>query len=101
MINSEIFKQFGSEQWAIEQNLCFMLQEYWAELYEKGAVKESQMPINPVSFIKKFMKEESYVETDYAEQSKMNTLEKNVVDVEVHDFKVLENNYNEDTYNRE
>lgn len=100
MVNSEVFKQFGSEQWAIEQNLCFMLQEYWDELYEKGAVKESQLPINPVSFVKNFMKEESYVEAEYAEQSKMNTLEKNVIDVDVHDYEILEGDCNEDTYIR-
>lgn len=100
MINSEVFKQFGSEQWVIEQNLCFMLQEYWDELYKKGAVKGSQMPINPVSFVKDFMKEESYVETKYAEQSKMDTLEKNVIDIDVCDCEVLEGDYNEDTYIR-
>lgn len=101
MVNSEVFKQFGSEQWVIEQNLCFMLQEYWDELYEKGAVKESQMPINPVSFVKNFMKEESYVEAEYAEQSKMNTLEKNVIDIDAHDYEVLEGDCNEDTYIRD
>lgn len=88
MVNSEIFKQFGSEQWVIEQNLSFMLQEYWNELQKKGTVKESQLPINPVSFVKEFMKQESYVETEYAEQSKMNTLEKNVIDAD--NYKISE-----------
>lgn len=100
MINSEIFKQFGSEQWIIEQNLCFMLHEYWDELQKKGTVKESQLPINPVGFVKDFMKEESYVEAKYAEQSKMNTLEKNVIDVDIHDCEILEGNCNESTYIR-
>ena len=100
MTNQEVFENYGSERWAIEQNLCFMLQEYWDELYKKGVVKESQMPINPVSFVKDFMKQESYVETKYAEQSKMNTLEKNVIDVDTHDYKVLEDDYSGDTYSR-
>lgn len=37
------------------------------------------MPINPVGFIKKFMKEETISDVDLAEKSKIETAEKNVV----------------------
>ena len=40
------------------------------------------MPYNPVSFVKKFMKEETYCELKYVEKSKMETLESNVIDVD-------------------
>ncbi len=70
-----------------------MLQEYW-EKYGKKAVEQakdgytsSDMPYNPVSFVKKFMKEETNCEVEYAEQSKMRTLENaTIVDA---DFKEL------------
>ena len=51
------------------------MQEYWKELHRNGYIKESQMPINPVGFIKKFMKEETVCDIEYAEKSKINTLE--------------------------
>lgn len=36
MLNKEVFEQFGSEQWVIEENLCYLLQEYAEkELYER------------------------------------------------------------------
>jgi hypothetical protein len=40
------------------------------------------MPYNPVSFVKQFMKAETYCELKYAEKSKMETLENNAIDVE-------------------
>ena len=79
MTNQEVFTQFGSEKWVVEQTLCFMMQDYWEKLHEKGYVKESQMPINPVSFIKGFMKEETITDINYAEKSKIDTVENNVV----------------------
>lgn len=86
MTNQEIFEQYNTEKWVIEQNLCFMLQEYW-EKYGKKAIEQakngytsSDMPYNPISFIKTFMKEETHCEVKYAEISKMNTLENNVVE---------------------
>ena len=75
MTNREVFKQYGSEQWVVEQNLYFLMQEYWEELHRNGYIKESQMPINPVGFIKKFIKEETNCDIEYAEKSKINTLE--------------------------
>ena len=61
MTNQEVFKEYGSEKWVIEQNLCFMLQEYWECIQPK--VKDGwnalSMPENPVSFVKKFMKRET------------------------------------------
>lgn len=81
MTNQEVFKNYGSEQWVIEQNLEFLLQMYWEECYNKYPDTKitRHQPINPVSFVKKFMKEETICETEYAEKSKMDTLEKQVV----------------------
>ena len=81
MVNSEVLKEYNTEQWAIEETLTFLLQEYWEDTHKKGYVKESHMPINPVSFVKKFMKEETYCNVEFAEKSKMNTLENNEVPV--------------------
>lgn len=85
MQNSEVFNQYGSERWVIEQELCFMMQQYWEECREKYGnidLKVTEMPINPVSFIKKFMKQETIVVVEYAEKSKMAHLEKDVIDAE-------------------
>ena len=79
MTNQEVFENYGSEKWVVEQNLCFLLQGYWEQAYQKGYVKESQMPINPVGFVKGFMKEETIVETEYAEKSKMDSISKKVI----------------------
>ena len=76
MKNSELFKNYGSEQWVIEQNLCFLLQEY-KELVESG----KWQGVNLVGFVKQFMNEETLVETGFAEMSKINTLEAKAIDV--------------------
>lgn len=88
MTNQEVFKEYGSEKWVMEQNLCFLLQEYW-ETHGKKAIEDAKngyitnsMPYNPVSFVKKFMKEETYCDLKHAEKSKMKTLESNVIDVD-------------------
>ena len=85
MTNAEVFKQSGTEKWVIEQNLCFLLQEYWEE-YGKKAIEQAKngyithdMPYNPVSFVKQFMKDETYCEVEYAEKSKIYTVENNIV----------------------
>lgn len=75
MNNAEVFKQYGTEQWAIEEALCFLLQSYWEE-HCKERFGQSQMPYNPVGFVKQFMKEETLVSVEFAEKSKMATLEK-------------------------
>ena len=72
MTNAEVFNQYGTERWVIEENLCFMLQEFCEE--------ENIIPKNNlISFIKKFMKEETIVNVEYAEKSAINTAENNVV----------------------
>ena len=82
MTNQEVFENYGSEKWVIEHNLCFLLQMYWEELYQKKYVKESHMPVNPVGFVKKFMNEGTLCEVSFAEKSKMNTLSENTIDAE-------------------
>lgn len=82
MQNNEFFANYGTEQWAIEQNLCFMLQEYWEAIRNRTGIGKTlpiQLPLNPVSFIKEFMKEDTLVDIKYAEQSKMSNLEKKEV----------------------
>ncbi len=86
MTNAEIFKQYNTEEWVIEQNLCFLLQEYW-DTYGKKAIEQAKkgyvtsgMPYNPVSFVKKFMKDETYCDVKYAEKSKISTVENNVIE---------------------
>lgn len=86
MTNSEVFKQYGTEQWVIEQNLCFLLQEYW-EKHGKKAIEQAKngyvtsgMPCNPVSFVKEFMKDETICDVEFAEKSKISTLENNIVE---------------------
>ena len=79
MTNQELFEQYNTEKWVIEQNLCFFLQEYW----DKHCKNEfhSGMPENPVSFVKRFMKEETICDIEYAEKSKINTLESNETEI--------------------
>ena len=89
MTNAEIFEQYNTEKWVIEQNLCFLLQAYWDEHGTK-AIEDAKngntstcMPYNPISFVKKFMREETLCPVEYAEKSKVSTVENNtVVDAE-------------------
>lgn len=32
MLNKEVFEKFGSEQWIIEENLCYLLQKICREV---------------------------------------------------------------------
>jgi hypothetical protein len=72
MLNKEVFEKYGTENWVIEENLCYLLQKY----AEKLGVPN---PYNPVTFVKDFMKEETYVNTEYAEMSAIDTAKKNIV----------------------
>lgn len=85
MTNKEVFINYSSEQWVLEQNLCFMLQDYWDKIKEKcGDKLPSQMPLNPVTFVKAFMKEETIVDVQLAEKSKMDNIMKhpnNIIDI--------------------
>lgn len=76
MTNKEVFEQYGSESWVIEENLCYLLQEY-KELVENGKWRN----VNLVGFVKQFMKEESLASIEFAEKSKLDTLEKDAIDV--------------------
>ena len=85
MKNAEVFKEYNTEEWVIEQNLCFLLHAYW-EKYGKEAIERakngyttSNMPYNPVSFVKEFMKEETLCDVEYAEKSKISIVENNII----------------------
>ena len=85
MTNLELFEQYNTEKWVIEQNLCFLLQKYWDE-YGKAAIEQAKngyatsgMPYNPVSFVKTFMKEETLCDVKYAEKSKLSTVKNSIV----------------------
>ena len=93
MKNSEVFEQYNTERWVIEQNLCFLLQTYW-EIHGRKAIENakngyitSRMPYNSVSFVKEFMNDETLCDVDYAEKSKIDTIESNII--EDIDFKEL------------
>ena len=95
MTNQELFEQYNTEKWVIEQNLCLLLQTYWEE-HGKKAVEQakrgyrtSDMPYNPVAFVKKFMKEETICDVEYAEKSKMHTLESKEVGIIDDDYTEL------------
>ena len=78
MLNKDVFKEYNTEQWVIEENLCYMLQLYWMNYCAKR-YNEAVMPENPVTFVKKFMQEETICNVDMAEKSKMDTLIKSEV----------------------
>lgn len=81
MTNLEVLQEYNTEKWVLEQTLCFMLEIYWDD-YCKDKYG-SKLPENPVSFVKRFMKEETYCEVEFAEKSKMKTLEqKGIIDME-------------------
>jgi len=73
MTNRELFERYNTKKWIIEQNLCFLLQEYW----DKHCKDEfhSRMPENPVSFVKKFMKEETICDIKCVDENDENIVE--------------------------
>ena len=70
MTNKEVFEQYGSENWVVEENLNFLLQKF----AEKLGVRPT---FNIVSFVKDYMKEETIVGVEWAEKSKQDHLERN------------------------
>ena len=96
MTNQEVLEQYNTEKWVIEETLCYLLQTYWekhgtkAIEQAKNGYTSNQMPYNPVSFVKEFMKKETYCNVEFAEKSKMNTVSKGVViDVAPEDVKEI------------
>lgn len=82
MTNKELFAR--GNDWEIEQNLCFLLQEFWEKA---SGDKYSQPPVNPVAFVKKFLKEETIVNYEITDLAKMREIEKTAIDA---DFKEVE-----------
>ena len=83
MLNKDIFKEYNTENWVIEENLCYLLQMYRDEL------RKNKNP-NIVGFVKDFMKQETFVDIKYAEKSKMNTVETNVIDIDTLDTELVQ-----------
>lgn len=81
MTNQEVFANYGSEQGVIEENLSLLLLMYWEEVYNKYPDTKitRHQPINTVSFVKRFMEQDTNCGVEYAEKSKMETLEAAVV----------------------
>lgn len=75
MTNKEVFENYSSENWVIEEALSLMLIEFMDELKHKAGNTITNN-INTVGFIKKFMKDETLVHAELAEKSKMDSLEK-------------------------
>ena len=92
MTNKEVFAKYGDMQWAIESNLCFLLQEFWETV--KDNQPELKLPshpsINPVSFVKKWMKEETIVEVGMAERNLQKNLSANENVIEDAEYKEVE-----------
>ena len=81
MTNQEVFENYGSKRLVIEQNLEFLLQMYWEECHNKYPKEvPSHLLINPVGFVKQFMKEETICDTEFAEKSKMEIVQKTIAD---------------------
>ena len=76
MTNEEVFRRYGTDTTIVEQELGFMLQEYRER---HGGGPGTLPPVNTVSFVKKFMKEETYLDTDWAEEVVNRKIEKTVV----------------------
>ena len=88
MTNAEVFEKYHTEKWVTEENLCFLLQEYWEKIREKNADLPAKMPINPVTFVKQFMKSETLVSAEWADTSLNDTARsnpENIIDVEFTD----------------
>lgn len=83
MTNREVLKEYITENFVIEEVLGYLLLEY------KELIRQGKVEVNSVSFVKKFLQEESLVYVDLAEQSKIKNMEKNIVDGELK-FKVLD-----------
>lgn len=83
MLNKDIFKEYNTENWVIEENLCYLLQMY------KDELRKNKDP-NILGFVKNFMKQETFIEVKYAEKSKMDTVETNVIDVDTLDAELFE-----------
>lgn len=72
MTNNEVFKNYGTEEWVVREILSYLLMEYT----EKLGVETSS---NPVAFVIEFLNKETYVYTELAEKSKMDSVNKSVV----------------------
>ena len=67
MTNKELFQTRADYE--VEENLGYLLQIYWDKVKEKIPGNHYlQSPINPVSFVKEFLKEETYVNTDISDR---------------------------------
>ena len=75
MTNLDVFKEYSSEKWVIEQALSFLLQEFVEEN------KYEHPKVNPIGIIKKFLDEETVCDVEWAEKAKMNRIEDSVVNV--------------------
>lgn len=72
MTNNEVLKNYGTEEWVVREILSYLLMEYT----EKLGVETSS---NPVAFVIEFLNKETYVYTELAEKSKMDSVNKSVV----------------------
>lgn len=94
MNNAEVFKEYGTEQWVIEENLSYLLMNFREKCIEEirnhptldpeGCIKA----VNTVSVVKEFMKEETLCNVKFAEKSKIDTLE-NMIEIEEGDFREI------------
>lgn len=67
MSNAEVFRNYFSEDWVIEENLCYLLHEY-------DEARKENPRINKVGFIKNFLKMKQW------ERLKQNILRTLIID---------------------
>ena len=88
MTNQEVFANYGDSSIIVEHTIYNALFNYW-EKHCRERYKQSMPPVNLVSFIKEFMREETlcedeifFVEKDRERKSKEEEIDVDFVEVE-------------------
>lgn len=82
MTNREFFERYSTEKWALEQNLCFLIQSYIEQIEKKTGQSYLAQHYNPVTFVKEFMREETIADVEMAEKSLNDKKPEVIIDVE-------------------
>ncbi len=86
MNNLEVFEQYNTEKWVLEEALSYLLMEYRERCINEIKRHSSMDPtscldsVSPVATVKEWINEETLCSVKYAEKSKMNTLESNTIE---------------------
>ena len=87
MTNKEVIENYNTEQWVMEELMFDLLHEFM----DKANISRGSLRFNMVGFIKEFMKQEALCDVEYAEKSKIASLEsKEIITVESEDIRMVE-----------